>query len=162
MCLFVSTDTMQLIQVKNVLAPEHRIIFLVLSLYRLVMYMLWIIIWHLFTIVDLLLAKLSYFGVKGILQQQVKATLTQFMSSTLQDLILSLSLGLYNTVERGVLSLRSSIVDQANQTTRYLHNTLDSRGFWVIFQGVSAILTALCYLLERHLSTSLYTIYQMH
>lgn len=76
MCLFVSTDTMQLIQVKNVLAPEHRIIFLVLSLYRLVMYMLWIIIWHLFTIVDLLLAKLSYFGVKGILQQQVKATLT--------------------------------------------------------------------------------------
>lgn len=76
MCLFVSTDTMQLIQVKNVLEPEHRIIFLVLSLYRLVMYMLWIIIWHLFTIVDLLLAKLSYFGVKGILQQQVKATLT--------------------------------------------------------------------------------------
>lgn len=76
MCLFVSTDTMQLIQVKNVLAPEHRIIFLVLSLYRLVMYMLWIIIWHLFTIVDLLLAKLSYFGVKGILQQQVKAILT--------------------------------------------------------------------------------------
>lgn len=39
---------------KNVLAPKHRIIFLVLSLYRLVMYMLWIIIWHLFTIVDLL------------------------------------------------------------------------------------------------------------
>lgn len=78
MCLFVSTNTMQLHcnTGKNVLAPEHRIIFLVLSLYRLVMYMLWIIIWHLFTIVDLLLAKLSYFGVKGILQQEVKATLT--------------------------------------------------------------------------------------
>lgn len=92
---------------KNVLAPEHRIIFHDFSLMS--SYVL-IGDYHMaFILSPKPLPSEFYSAVREYFRQQVKASLTCLAHYRLYSS--PFSLGLYNTVDIGAFSLRSSIVD---------------------------------------------------